>query len=272
MTPLYCFIGGGNMGRALIGGLLAAGHPVARIRVSDPDAACRAACAQDFAVATFADNARAASGATVVVLAVKPQQLREVARALAAVTPADTLFLSIAAGITTTQLGAWLGAERAIVRAMPNTPALIGCGAAGLFANAHVDPAQRALAEQLLSAVGLALWLGDEALLDAVTALSGSGPAYYFLFLELMQQAALELGLPAEVAAPLARETAYGAARLARESVHDAATLRRQVTSPGGTTERALAEFAAADLAAIVSRALTAARDRAVELARQVQA
>lgn len=270
-APLYAFVGGGNMGRALVGGLLAAGHPAAAIRVADPLAESRAACAAEHGITTFEDNAPAVAGADVVVLAVKPQQLRAVALALAPHGTPATLYLSIAAGITTGHLATWLGAGRAIVRAMPNTPALIGCGAAGLFANAHVNAAQRALADQLLGAVGRSLWLEDEGLLDAVTALSGSGPAYYFLLIEHMQAAGVALGLPAAVAAELARETAYGACRLARESSLDAATLRRQVTSPGGTTERALASFAAAGFGGIVESALVAARDRAVELAALVE-
>lgn len=271
MSPLFAFIGGGNMGRALIGGLLAAGHPASRIRVADTYEASRKAC-DVFGIAIFDDGGTAARGADVVVLAVKPQQMRSVATALAGSTGAGTLYLSIAAGITTAHLTAWLGAGSAVVRAMPNTPALIGAGVAGLFANTAVSAAQRTQAEQLLGAVGVALWLDDESLMDAVTAVSGSGPAYYFLLLELMERAGTHLGLPAPIARRLALETAYGAARLARESAHDPATLRRQVTSPGGTTERALAAFEEADLAAIVETALTAARDRGIELARQVDA
>ena len=267
MEPLYAFIGGGNMGRALIGGLLAAGHPSARIRVSDASAECRAACARRFGVAVLTDNSAAAAGADVVVLAVKPQQLREVALALAPTATAAQLYLSIAAGITLDHLGAWLGSDRAIVRAMPNTPAQIGCGAAALCANGVVTAAQRALAVRLLEAVGVAVWLDEEQLMDAVTALSGSGPAYVFLLLELLETAGAELGLAPPLARQLALATVEGAARLARESSQDPAALRVQVTSPGGTTERALATFAAADLAGIVSRALRAARDRGRELA-----
>jgi len=270
MEPLFAFIGGGNMGRAMIGGLIASGHPPYRIRVSDADAACRDACAERFGVMVSNDNPAVCEGADVVVLAVKPQQLREVSLSLGGVAGPNTLFLSIAAGITLGHLETWLGSARAIVRAMPNTPAQIGCGAAALCGNDAVTAAQHALAGRLLEAVGVAVWLDDESLMDAVTALSGSGPAYVFLLLELLEQAGCELGLPAELSRTLSLATVEGAARLARGSEHDAATLRRQVTSPGGTTEQALKSFNEADLAGIVRRALTAARDRGRELAAQV--
>ena len=270
MEPLFAFIGGGNMGRALVGGLRAAGHPATRIRVADAQAACREACAKAYGVMVTDDNQLACRDADVVVLAVKPQQLREVARALAPLGDGGPLFVSIAAGITLGHLEAWLGKGCAIVRAMPNTPAQIGCGAAALVANTAVTPAQHAAATGLLEAVGVAVWLEDESLMDAVTALSGSGPAYVFLLLELLEQAGAELGLAPSLARTLALATVEGAARLARHSEHDPATLRHQVTSPGGTTESALQSFAAADLAGIVSRALSAARDRGRELAAQV--
>ena len=270
MQAHYAFIGGGNMGRALIGGLVAAGQPASTITVADSEAGARAACGERFGVTTTADNLTAVRNADVVVLAVKPQQLGAVARALAAAVPSDALVVSIAAGITLDHLAAWLGEQRAIVRAMPNTPALIGRGASALIANTHTDDAQRARAAALLDAVGASVWLDDEAQMDAVTALSGSGPAYYFLFIELMEAAAVELGLPAALARDLALATARGATELAQQSEQPPAELRRQVTSPGGTTERALASFADDDLAGIVRRALTAARDRSVELAAQM--
>ena len=270
MDPLFAFIGGGNMGRALVGGLLAAGHAPSRIRVADSDAGCRAECESRFGVAVGSDNLATCRDADVVVLAVKPQQLRAVSMVLAPAAGDDQLFVSIAAGITLDHLESWLGRARAIVRAMPNMPAQIRCGAAALCANGAVSAAQHALASRLLESVGLAVWLEDEHLMDAVTALSGSGPAYVFLLLELLEQAGCELGLPAALSRSLSLATVEGAARLARDAEHDAATLRRQVTSPGGTTERALASFNEADLAGIVSRALTAARDRGRELASQV--
>lgn len=272
MKPLYTFVGGGNMGRALIGGLLRAGHPSSRIRVADAHGPSRDRCASEFGVETFDDNGEAAAGADAVVLAVKPQQMREAARGLAQAADGSALFVSIAAGITLGHLATWLGAQRAIVRCMPNTPALIGAGAAALCANARTSAAQRDLAGSLLESVGLAVWLEDEAQMDAVTALSGSGPAYVFLLLELLERAAGRLGLPAELARALAIETVAGAARLARESKDAPEALRHQVTSPGGTTERALAAFEAAGLAGIVEAALTAARDRSVELAKEFEA
>jgi pyrroline-5-carboxylate reductase len=270
MDPLFAFIGGGNMGRALVGGLLAAGHAPSRIRVADSEAACRAECASRFGVAVSDNNLATCRDADVIVLAVKPQQLRAVSLALAPAASDGQLFVSIAAGITLGHLESWLGGARAIVRAMPNMPAQIGCGAAALCANGAVSTSQHGLASRLLECVGMAVWLDDEHLMDAVTALSGSGPAYVFLLLELLEQTGCELGLPAALSRSLSLATVEGAARLASGSEHDAATLRRQVTSPGGTTERALALFAEADLAGIVSRALAAARDRGRELAAQV--
>ncbi len=263
------FIGGGNMARSLIGGLLANGWPAARIHVAEPAAAQHALLHQlDPGLQVGTDNRRAAAAAEVVVFAVKPQVLPAVARELAAVVrERQPLCLSIAAGVRTTDLARWLGGEAAIVRCMPNTPALVQSGATGLYATARVSEAQRARAESLLRAVGLTVWVAEEALLDVVTALSGSGPAYLFLLIEAMQQAAEGQGLPAETARVLALQTALGAARLALESSEPVAELRRRVTSPGGTTEAALAVFEAGDLRGLVARAMQAARDRAGELA-----
>ena len=272
MEPTYAFIGGGNMGRALVGGLISSGHATSHISVADAFEPSRQACRELFDITVYDNNHAAAKNADVVVLAVKPQQMREVALDLGEVADDATLYISIAAGITTTHLAAWIGGTRAIVRCMPNTPALVGSGAAALFANARVSDAQRALANRLLVAVGSAQWLEDEGLMDAVTAISGSGPAYFFLFIELIEKVAQELGLSADLARSLALETAFGAAKLARDSAHAPASLREQVTSPGGTTECALRVFSEAKLEAIVRQALTAARDRSVELARQVEA
>ena len=261
------FIGGGNMARSLIGGLVQKGCDPRRISVADPSAEQRALLTQRFPVMATADNRAAAEGADLLVFAVKPQMLRAAAEGLAApLRGKRPLIVSIAAGISEPDLRSWLGGEAAIVRAMPNTPALLGAGAAGLYANSSVSAAQRALAQSLLEAVGTALWIEDESLMDAVTALSGSGPAYFFLLMELMEAAALDLGLPAATARQLTQQTAYGAARMALESGEAPAALRKQVTSPGGTTAAALAVFEDAKLAAIVARALTAARDRGREL------
>lgn len=270
MTPTIAFIGAGNMGRAILGGLLAGGHPAARLRAADADAAARERCAQDFGIATDADNRIVADGADVLVLAVKPQQLKAVALALREVAGARRpLVLSIAAGIGTASLADWFGADTPIVRSMPNTPALIGRGTSALYATAATDAPQRALAESIMRAVGVVHWLADEGLMDAVTALSGSGPAYVFRVIESLAAAGESLGLAPGLARQLALETAAGAAELALGSPHPPATLRAQVTSKGGTTERALAVLDAGDIDALFNRALSAARDRSRALSEE---
>jgi pyrroline-5-carboxylate reductase len=263
------FIGAGNMARAIIGGLVNDGYPAAAIGAADVDATRLRELGERFAIHTGTDNAAAVAAADLVVLAVKPQVLRGVARELAPALKPDALIVSIAAGIRLGSLGAWLGDQRPIVRVMPNTPALVGSGASALVANPHVGSAGRERAEAVLRAVGLTVWLEDEALLDAVTALSGSGPAYVFLLMEAMEQAGVALGLPAAQARLLTLQTVLGAARLALESDVDPATLRRQVTSPGGTTQAALEVFEAGGFAALVHRALNAANTRSGELAAQ---
>jgi pyrroline-5-carboxylate reductase len=261
-------IGCGNMGTSLIGGLVAAGYPANRVCGADPDPEKRHGIEQRFGVRAHADNRDAATGAEVIVLAVKPQVMRATVVPLAqAVHSAKPLWLSIAAGIRTDSLARWTGPEAAIVRAMPNTPALIGAGAAALYANARATRAQRDIAESILRSVGITVWLEDEALLDAVTAISGSGPAYFFLLMELMKKTAVKLGLTPEQADLLTLQTAFGAARMALESAHDPATLRVQVTSPGGTTERAVKILIEGGLEELIGRALSAARERAAELA-----
>jgi pyrroline-5-carboxylate reductase len=268
-TPPVASIGGGHMARALIGGWLARGLAPERLRVADPAPEARAALERDFpGVYAFERNADAVEGAGVWVLAVKPQQLRDVARALAPRAAADRpLVISVAAGIRSADLQRWLGPGVPIVRTMPNRPALVGAGVTALHAGAHVSAEQRALATTLLDAVGASVWVDDESQMDAVTAVSGSGPAYFFLLIELLESAGVREGLPADVARRLAVETAYGAARLARESSDDAATLRAQVTSKGGTTAAALAVLESAGLRDIVVRAVGAASERSRELA-----
>ena len=262
------FIGGGNMAASLVGGLIADGWDPARIRVADPDANQRERMAASHQVTTTPDNQAAMSDADVVVLAVKPQLLATVARDLAAsIGQQQPLVISIAAGIREAKLRDWLGADTAIVRAMPNTPALVRSGATALYANPAVSEAQRSLAESILRAVGLVIWIEDEALMDAITALSGSGPAYFFLFMEALQAAGEEQGLPAETARLLTLQTAFGAARMALESSDDAGTLRHHVTSPGGTTERAIGILQEGGLAELLSRAVQGAAERANELA-----
>ncbi|MGB9429613.1 MAG: pyrroline-5-carboxylate reductase [Gammaproteobacteria bacterium] len=264
------FIGGGNMGSSLIGGLLKKGFAASQIRVAEPSSAQRERVRQQFAVDVGDDNTVAVQDAQVVVFAVKPQMFRDAARSLApALARTRPLIISIAAGILEPDICRWLGFDAAIVRAMPNTPALIGAGAAALYTNRFVTAEQRALAEQILTAVGIAVWLEDETLMDAVTAVSGSGPAYFFLLIELLEAAARELGLPMNVARELVTQTACGAARMARESAEDAVSLRQQVTSPGGTTAAALDVLEQAKLREIFRKALTAARDRGAELSRE---
>lgn len=257
------------MAASLIGGLLAAASRN-QILVSEPDSAKRHELEQQFGIKTSADN-HAVLGAEVVVLAVKPQLLQTVCRELAGHLGAQApLFVSIAAGVRSADIDRWLGGERAIVRCMPNTPALVQCGATALVANTRVSPAQKQLAEQILQAVGIAIWVEAEDQLDAVTALSGSGPAYFFLLMEAMQAAAESLGLSATTARALTLQTALGAARMASQSEVDAATLRAQVTSKGGTTEQAILAFENAGFRHIVQQALDAACNQSRNLAKDL--
>ena len=266
--PTIAFIGAGHMAGSLINGLTSDGYDPTRIVASDTNPDALAAMARRTGVRTTADNAVAA-GSDVVVLAVKPQTLQGVARQIAPVVQRRRpLVISIAAGIREAALEDWLGGGVALVRTMPNTPAMIGAGATVLHAGSGVTDAQRDTAESILRAVGLTRWVDDEGLLDAVTALSGSGPAYFFLVMEAMEAAAIELGIPDETARLLTLQTALGAARMAIESDEEPATLRRRVTSPGGTTERAVAVLKDGGLRGLFGRALTAARDRSVELSR----
>jgi pyrroline-5-carboxylate reductase len=268
--PTLAFIGGGNMAFSLIGGLRADHVAAEQIRVAEPRAEARASLGQQFGVSTFATPEEAVAGSSVWILAVKPQVLPEVAQSLAALAQTHRpLVLSIAAGIRSADLERWLGGNLPVVRTMPNTPALLRSGATGLYANAHVSAGQRAIAESILRTAGLTLWVDDEALMDAVTALSGSGPAYFFLVMEAMQRAGEQLGLPAESARLLTLQTALGAARMALESSDDPATLRQKVTSPGGTTEAAIRSLQQAGLEQSFAEALRAAAQRANELADQ---
>ena len=271
-SPRIAFIGGGNMAASLIGGLRAQGLPATFICASDPGADKRAALNGTHGIETFADNGQALAGANVVVLAVKPQVMQAVCRDLAEHLQPNQLIVSIAAGINCASLQQWLGAEtpRSIVRCMPNTPSLLRQGVSGLFANAQVSEEQKQQAERLLSAVGLALWLENEALIDAVTAVSGSGPAYFFLMIEAMTAAGEQLGLPRDTASQLTLHTALGAARMVCESDVEAAELRRRVTSPNGTTEAAIKAFQAGGFENLVRQAMNAAAQRSAELAEQL--
>ncbi|HEX4300503.1 MAG TPA: pyrroline-5-carboxylate reductase [Gammaproteobacteria bacterium] len=264
------FVGGGNMARSLVGGLIDKGCKPGRISVSEPNPEQRALIAKRLPVRMSTDGPGAVQGADVVVFAVKPQVMQAAARGVAAALQADKpLVVSIAAGVTSTDLDRWLGGGMSIVRVMPNTPALLGAGAAALWATPKVSAEQKQMAQSLMEAVGIALWIDDESLMDAVTALSGSGPAYFFLLMECMEAAALELGLPAGTARALTLQTALGAARMALESGEAPAELRRQVTSPKGTTAAALQVFEDGKYASLVQKALTAARDRGRELSQE---
>ena len=266
-TTSIGFIGGGNMAHSLIGGLLADGCDPHTLWVAEPHPEQLESLRQRFGVHTSSDNGVVAEQVRVVVLAVKPQVLREVALQLAvAVQRYKPLIISIAAGVRESDLCRWLGGTVAVVRSMPNTPALVRCGATALFANAWVSPAQKQLAESILRAVGLTIWVDDERLLDSVTALSGSGPAYFFLVMEALEQAGIGLGLKPGQARLLTLQTAFGAAKMALESADSPAVLRARVTSPGGTTETALAVLQAGELETLFTRALEAARQRAREL------
>lgn len=272
MTQHIAFIGAGNMAGALIGGLLADGVPAQQLIATDPSAEKCAALSAATGIRTLQDNRAAAAMADTLVLAVKPQVLRDVATELAPVVgEQQPLVISIAAGIRCDSLAAWLGGgDIALVRTMPNTPALVQAGASVLFATPAVSELQRERAESLMRAVGITQWIDDEALMDAVTALSGSGPAYFFLVMEALEDAARQLGLPQETARLLTLQTAFGAARMALESSEPPGALRTRVTSPGGTTERALATLEDGGIRDLFQRALKAARDRSVELSKDL--
>lgn len=269
-SPRLAFVGGGNMARSIIGGLLDAGHPAESIAVGEPNAEARARLAELGPLMLPEDNASVVAGADLVVLAVKPQVMREVVTPLAGpIAEAGAVVMSIAAGIECSMLEKWLG-PCPIVRCMPNTPALLGAGATGLYATGAVTDAGRRLATAVMEAVGTVVWVEEEALIDAVIAVSGSGPAYYFLLMEKMVATGVELGLEESTARALVLQTALGAARMANESGVAPADLRRQVTSPGGTTAAAIAAFEDGDLGALVERAMRDATVRAAELAREL--
>jgi pyrroline-5-carboxylate reductase len=259
------------MAASIVGGLIESGHPTAGISAADPFPASLERLREIAPVKLCSDNAEAAAGAEVIILAVKPQVMAEATDSIATAVQANgALVISIAAGVTIASMQARLGPQAAVVRCMPNTPALLGCSASGLFANIHVSSQQRDYAEHILSAVGITCWVPTEEALNAVTALSGSGPAYFFLFMEAMIDAGCELGLDRDTATALALQTGLGAARMALENDVDLVELRRQVTSPGGTTERAVASFEQEGLRHLVTSAMRAAADRAAEMAREM--
>lgn len=264
------FIGAGNMARSLIGGLISDGYNAARIIATDPDQGKLRSLEIDLGIRTDSRNTAAAEAADIIVIAVKPQVVEQIAPEIGAALGPHTLVISIAAGIRVESLARWLGREAALVRAMPNTPALVQSAATALYANPRVSAEQRDIAESILRAVGLTLWIDDEDLMDAVTALSGSGPAYFFLVMEILEQIGCKLGLPAGEARLLTLQTAFGAAKMALESGVDSSALRAQVTSPGGTTERAISALRQGGIEDLFERALKAARDRSIELSRML--
>ncbi len=258
------FIGGGNMATALIGGMLREGFSAGQISVVEISPENRARMEQDFSVRTFADLAESIADSHIIVLAVKPQQLREIALKLAPLIH-NHLLISIAAGIRATDLARWCGTE-AIVRVMPNTPALIQSGMSGLYALPAVCAEQREQAQKILAAVGETLWLKDEKMLDAVTAISGSGPAYVFYLIEALQKAARDMGFDAEDARRLSQATFLGASKLASSSEEDVGILRARVTSKNGTTERALLSMDDNQVARHIAEAAQAALVRSREI------
>jgi pyrroline-5-carboxylate reductase len=264
------FIGGGNMARSLIGGLIARGHAPALIRAADPIEALRDGLSRDFGVPVFIDNRLAANAADIIVLAVKPQVMGTVCLGIADLVAAQNpLLVSIAAGIRLDNFRRWLGDRARLVRTMPNTPALIGAGVTGLHADASVSVEARALAEAVLAAAGSTVWIAEEDQMDAVTAVSGSGPAYFFLLMESMIDAAKRQGLPDAAARTLVLNTALGAARMAAEGGESPDVLRVRVTSPGGTTQAALECFEAGGFRDLVDAAVARATERGRELSVQ---
>lgn len=266
--PAISFIGAGNMATSLVGGMLNDGWPCEQVTISDPAKERREHIIGRYPVHSTDNNNAACATADIIVLAVKPQALKEVCINIEPIVQQkQPLVISIAAGIRETDINRWLGGQVSIVRCMPNTPALVGSGVSGLFANSDVSDPQKSLAENILRSVGVTLWFNDESMLDSVTALSGSGPAYIFLVIEALQEAGIKLGLNENNARLLAIETTFGAAKMALESSEAPKTLRQQVTSPGGTTERALEVLQSGGLIKLFESALQAAKQRSIELA-----
>lgn len=258
------FIGGGNMAKALIGGLVDQGFAASQINVVESDAAKRAQLKSDFGV-NATDQLPSITHSDLIVLAVKPQQLRDVSIFLGSLLK-QQLLISIAAGVRIKDLSRWLGGYQAIIRVMPNTPAQIRQGISALYAPNVVSESQRQQAESILQAVGQTLWLSSEESMDAVTAISGSGPAYVFYLMEALQDAAIALGFNQEQARLLSLQTFAGATQLASQSEHDVVELRHQVTSKGGTTERAIQSMEAAEIKRVIAKATEAAAQRSKEL------
>lgn len=263
------FIGGGNMATALIGGLYKS-DPDAGVRVADPNQEVKARLEEKWPLTCFASATDAIDGVDVIVLAVKPQILPMVLKEIGELVSADQLVISIVAGITISQIADRIKSAAPIIRTMPNTPALLGLGITGLYADSHCSEQHKELANSLLSSAGETVWLDNESLIDVVTAVSGSGPAYFFYLIEAMRQAGTRLGLPAEIAAKLALHTAYGASAMAIQSDLDVSELRQRVTSKGGTTEAALQSMQSGGFEALIDSAVSAATRRGQELSAPV--
>ncbi|GGY83890.1 pyrroline-5-carboxylate reductase [Marinobacter zhanjiangensis] len=270
-SPTIGFIGAGNMASAIIGGMLDSGFRAGGIWVSAPDDKHLQTIRNKFGVSVTTDNRYCAQQADLLILAVKPQIMAEVCGDIAPVVQnTRPLMVSIAAGLTADTLDNWLGGGLPLVRVMPNTPSLVGMGAAGLFANDEVSDDQKDTVESIFNSIGKALWVEDENQLHAVTALSGSGPAYFFLMLEALEAAASEAGIPADTARGLAIQTMAGAAEMAARSEHDPAQLKRNVMSPGGVTEQAIHTFEDGGLRPLVGKAYKAAMSRSREMAKEL--
>ncbi len=267
LSPSIHFVGAGNMASAIIGGLIEQGFDAQQLSASAPVVAELTKLQSQYGIRVSESNLEPVAQADVVVLAVKPQIMQRVCEEIASTLRDNTLVVSIAAGVTCENLDQWLNGNRALVRCMPNTPASVGLGASGLFANKKVSAEQKAQAENIISTIGIARWVATENLIDAVTAVSGSSPAYFFLFLESMVDAATQQGMDKTTATELAIQSAIGAATLAQQSEDDLVTLRKKVTSPKGTTEQAIKVFEEQNLRGTVAKAMTACIARAKELA-----
>ncbi|MCF7981983.1 MAG: pyrroline-5-carboxylate reductase [Pseudomonadales bacterium] len=267
-TAKLAFIGAGNMASSIIGGLINNGYPADLISASDPSEDALKKLSEQHGIITSRNNANVITGADAIILAVKPQIMQQVLTAIAAdIQNKQPLIISIAAGITVNNIRYWLAPDLPIVRTMPNTPALVQTGATGLYANERVNSTQKAIASTIFESIGIAIWFDEETDMDRVVAISGSGPAYFFLVMEAMEQAGISLGLQPEVARKLTLQTALGSAKLALTENLDPAELRRRVTSPGGTTEAAIGELASGGLMQLFAKAIKAASDRSKELA-----
>ena len=269
MNSSIAFIGAGNMSGAIIGGMIKRGYPALSITATGRTQSKLDVLHENFGVKTSTDNNQACA-ADILVIGVKPQVLQSVVEPLRPHLAHKPLIISVAAGIPMENLEKWMGGDLAIVRCMPNTPSLVQLGASGLFANSLTSTTQKQQAGDILSAVGIVEWLDDEALIDAVIAVSGSGPAYYFMFMEAMISAGISQGLSPETARALTLQTALGAASLAQQSDVDVGELKRRVMSPGGTTEQAILSFEDQGLGQVVATAMTRCADRAREMAREL--